>query len=274
MILTALASTSPALAPAASGGGEGYTPPTPGIFWQPLFEVGGITVTNHMAWAAIVTVVLSLVLVTMSSKASVVPSKGQFYLEGFYNLPRNSVARDMIGTKEFRRFVPLLVTLFTMVLFFNLMGVFFLSMNPVTSKIGFPIALTLEVYVVYHWVGVQRHGLIGYFKHMVPGGLPKAVVPVIFPLELITYFITRPLTLALRLFGNMFAGHLLIYLFVTAGAYFLLDADGALMKAMSLPTFLMAGVMFLFELLVQFLQAFVFVLLTASYIAGALADAH
>ena len=163
---------------------------------------------------------------------------------------------------------------FTMVLFYNLAGSFFGSMMPVNSKIGFPIALTLVVYVVYHWIGIKKHGLVGYFKHMVPGGLPKAVVPVIFPLELITYFITRPLTLALRLFGNMFAGHMVVYLFVTAGAYFLLDADGILLRLMSLPTFLMAGVMILFELLVQFLQAFVFVLLTASYIAGALADDH
>lgn len=266
MILTA-----PALP--AAGGGEGFESPTPEIFWQPLFEVGGIVVTNQMAWAAIVTGLVSLALVVLSRKAAVVPSKGQWILEGFYNFPRNSVARDMIGTKEFRRFVPLIVTLFTMVLFYNLMGIFPFAMNPVTGKIGFPIALTLVVYVVYHWIGFQKMGFIGYFKHMIPPGLPGWIVPVVFLLELITYFVTRPLTLALRLFGNMFAGHMVIFLFVSAGAYFLLDG-GALLKLLSLPTFLMAGVMVLFEALVQFLQAFVFVLLTSSYIAGALADDH
>jgi F-type H+-transporting ATPase subunit a len=95
---------------------------------------------------------------------------------------------------------------------------------------------------------------------------------VILPLELITYFITRPLTLALRLFGNMFAGHMLIVLFVSAGAYFL--TQGVLFKLLSVPTFAMAAVMTLFEALVQFLQAYVFTLLSASYIAGALADDH
>lgn len=273
MILTAPAHIA-ALAPMASGEGEGYAPPTPEIFWQPLFEVGGLTVTNQMAWAAIVTAVLSFGMIALSRKAAVVPSKGQWLFEGFYNFPRNSVARDMIGTKEFRRFVPLLVTLFAMILFYNLMGIFPLAMNPVNGKIGFPIALTLVVYVVYHWIGFQKMGFVGYFKHMVPPGLPGWIAPVIFLLELVTYFITRPLTLALRLFGNMFAGHMVIYLFVTAGAYFLLEADGALLKVMSVPTFLMAGVMILFEALVQFLQAFVFVLLAASYIAGALADDH
>ncbi|WP_068262518.1 F0F1 ATP synthase subunit A [Janibacter limosus] len=265
MILTA-----PALP--AAGGGE-FQSPGPEIFWQPLFEVGGIVVTNQMAWAAIVTGIVCVVLVALSRKAAVLPSKGQWLLEGFYNFPRNSVARDMIGTKEFRRFVPLIVTLFTMVLFYNLMGIFPLAMNPVTGKVAFPIALTLVVYVVYHWVGFQKMGFIGYFKHMVPEGLPTWIVPVVFLLELVTYFVTRPLTLALRLFGNMFAGHMVIYLFVSAGAYFLLDG-GVVLKLLSLPTFLMAGVMVLFEALVQFLQAFVFVLLTSSYIAGALADDH
>lgn len=273
MILTAPAYLS-ALVPAAGGEGEGYQPPTPEIFWQPLFEVGGITVTNQMAWAAIVTAALSIWMILSSRKASVVPGKGQWLFEHAYNFPRNSVARDMIGTREFRRFVPLLVTLFFMILFYNLMGIFPFAMNPVNGKIGFPIAMTLVVYVVYHWIGVQKMGLGGYLKHMVPPGLPGWIAPVIFLLEIVTYFITRPLTLALRLFGNMFAGHMVIYLFVTAGFYFLLHSDGALLKAMSLPTFLMAGVMFLFEALVQFLQAFVFTLLAASYIAGALADDH
>ena len=260
-------------APALAAAGEGFQSPTPEIFWQPLFEVGGITVTNQMAWSLIVTVVLGAVMFAMSRKAAVVPSKGQWLLEGFYNFPRNSIARDMIGTKEFRKFVPLIVTLFAMVLFYNLMGIFPLAMSPVNGKVAFPIALTLVVYVVYHWIGLQRHGFVGYLKHMVPSGLPGWIVPVVFVLELSTFLITRPLTLALRLFGNMFAGHMVIFLFVSAGAFFLVDG-GLALKALSLPTFLMAGVMFLFEALVQFLQAFVFALLTASYIAGALADDH
>ena len=263
-----------ALALPASGGGESYQPPTPEIFWQPLFEVGPLTVTNQMAWAAIITAVLSIVLVSLSKRAAVVPSKGQWLLEGFYNFPRNSIARDMIGTKEFRRFVPLIFTLFTMVLFFNLAGSFFLTMNPVTGKIAFPIALTIVVYVVYHWVSIEKMGFVGYLKHMVPPGLPGWIAPAIFVLELVTYLITRPLTLALRLFGNMFAGHMVIYLFVTGAFYFLLHADGWLFQVLSLPTFLMAGVMVIFEILVQFLQAFVFALLAASYIAGAVAEDH
>ena len=116
-------------------------------------------------------------------------------------------------------------------------------------------------------------GVGGYFKHMVPPGLPGWVVPVVFVLELMTYFITRPLTLALRLFGNMFAGHMVLVVFIIGG-YELLMSDSIGLKFVALPAWAMAFAMTLFEALVQFLQAFVFTLLTASYIGGALEDSH
>ncbi|MCE1179952.1 MAG: F0F1 ATP synthase subunit A [Micrococcales bacterium] len=269
MSLTALAASITSL-PAAEGG-EGFQPPTTDIFWLPLFGKGDWAITEQMVWGAIVTAFLVIMLLALSKRAAVIPSKGQWMLEGLYNFVRNGVARDMIGTREFLKFVPLLFTFFTLILFNNLMGIFPLAMNPVTGKIGFPIAFTLVVYAVYHWIGIKRMGLGGYFKHMVPEGLPGWIVPFVGLLEFITYFITRPLTLALRLFGNMFAGHMVITLFVSAAAYQLLDG-GAALKALSIPTGLMAAIMVLFEALVQFLQAYVFTLLAASYIAGALAD--
>jgi len=247
--------------------------PGPNDFWLPLFGPEGWEVTEQMVWGGVAVVVLCSVMVAISSRAKVVPTKGQWLFEGFYNIPRNSVARDMIGTKHFLKFVPLLVSLFSLILLTNLFGVLPPVMNPVSGSIGFPIAFTIVVYVVYHWIGFKRHGFVGYFKHMVPAGLPVGVIPVIFFLELVTYFITRPLTLALRLFGNMFAGHMLILLLAGAAGYFLIDGEG-IMRALSVPTYLMAGVMFVFEMLIQFLQAFVFTLLAASYIASALADDH
>ena len=270
MSLNALAAPVATFA-SAEGDGEFHTP-TPDIFWTPLFEVGGLVVTEQIVWGLVSVLLLSVVMVQLSKRAAVVPSKGQWLLEGFYNFSRNGIARDMIGSREFLRFVPLLFTLFSLILVNNLFGIMPPIMFPTMSKIGFPIALTLVVYVVYHAIGIKKHGLGGYFAHMLPAGLPGWIKPVIFVLELITYFITRPLTLALRLFGNMFAGHMLIVLFVSAGAYFI--TQGVLFKLLSVPTFAMAAVMTLFEALVQFLQAYVFTLLAASYIAGALADDH
>jgi F-type H+-transporting ATPase subunit a len=109
---------------------------------------------------------------------------------------------------------------------------------------------------------------------LVPADLPGWLIPLIFFLEVVDYFLTRPMTLALRLFGNMFAGHLLLLLAITGGQYLVFDSGSA--GQMFAGVFAYGGgfVMTLFELLVEFLQAYIFVLLTAMYIAGALADDH
>jgi F-type H+-transporting ATPase subunit a len=140
------------------------------------------------------------------------------------------------------------------------------------ARIAFPIGLALISWVTFHVVGFRKHGFVGYWKSLVPSGLPGWIVPVIFFLELITDLFTRPVTLALRLFGNMFAGHILIVLFITGGWYML--TNGGVLVVAGGVTWIFAFVMTLFELLVEFLQAYVFTLLAALYIGGALADEH
>ena len=154
----------------------------------------------------------------------------------------------------------------------NLFGIIPFIQFPTMSRIGFPVALTLVVFVVYH---CGRHPAAGASSATsstcVPPGLPVWLVPLIFVLEFITYFFTRPVTLALRLFGNMFAGHLLILLFILGGEYLLLDTDGFGAEGRRRASrSSMAFVMTIFEMLVQFLQAYIFILLSALYIAGSL----
>ena len=108
---------------------------------------------------------------------------------------------------------------------------------------------------------------------MIPPGLPKGIYVLIIPLELLTYFVTRPLTLALRLFGNMFAGHMLLLLFITGGEYMVIHG-GLGLKVAGVGSFGMAFVLTAFEALIEFLQAYIFTLLAATYIAGSLADEH
>jgi F-type H+-transporting ATPase subunit a len=155
----------------------------------------------------------------------------------------------------------------------NLFGIIPPIQYPTMSRIGFPIALTLIVFVVYHAVGIQKNGAWGHIKHMIPPGLPGPIYILIVPLELLTYFVTRPLTLALRLFGNMFAGHMLLLLFILGGEYMLLHGGFGL-KIAGVGSFAMAFVLTLFEGLIEFLQAYIFTLLAATYIAGSLADEH
>jgi F-type H+-transporting ATPase subunit a len=252
---------------------SGYEAPGVGDFWQPLIGDGAFAITRASIVVMLSVVLLSAVLLLMTRRLSIVPSKPQMVIEGAYTFVRNSVARDVIGGKEFLPFVPLLFSLFVLILVNNLFGVIPPVQFPTMSRVGFPVALALVVYVVYHWVGVRKKGVKGYFGSFVPHGLPVFVVPFVWVLEFITYFFTRPVTLALRLFGNMFAGHILLILFIL-GAEYMLEHGSAAIKVAGLFSVVLAFVMTIFEILVQFLQAYVFILLTAVYIQASIADEH
>lgn len=251
---------------------QDYEPPGIGEFWEPLIGSGAWAVTRPALLLVFSVIVISIWLHATTRKKAVVPSKGQMATEAVYGLVRNGVARDLIGSKEFLKFVPMLFTMFILILVNNLFGVIPPMSYPTMSRIGFPIVLALIVWIVFHVVGMKKHGFIGYWKSLVPAGLPGGMVVPIFLLELITDLFTRPVTLALRLFGNMFAGHILMVLFITGGWYML--TNGGILVAAGGVTWIFAFVMTLFELLVEFLQAYVFTLLAALYIAGAVADEH
>ena len=249
-----------------------YTAPGVEEFWQPLIGDGAWAITRPMFLMVLSTGLIIWWLLAPTKQRALVPSNGQMGTEAVYGLVRNGIAKDLIGSHEFLRFVPLLFTMFVLILVNNLFGVIPPMSYPTMSRIGFPVALTLVIWVVFHVVGMRKHGFIGYWKSLVPAGLPKAMIPAIFFLELITDLFTRPVTLALRLFGNMFAGHILMVLFISGGWY-MLNSGGILPVAGGV-TWIFAIVMTLFELLVEFLQAYVFTLLAALYIGGAVADEH
>ena len=252
---------------------EEFVPPSAPDFWQPLVGDGAFALTRSMVVMVLVTIGLAVVMLAVTRRLSVVPGRGQYRLEGVYGLVRNSIGRDIIGTAHFKPYVPLLFTLFTLILLNNLMGIIPPVQFPTMSRIGFPLALALGVYIVYLVAGVKRRGLGGFLKNLVPSGLPFWVVPVVFLLELVTFLVTRPVTLTLRLFGNMFAGHILLLLFALGGEYLLLEGEG-LLKLVSIPAFLMFFLFSAFEILIAFLQAYVFILLASVYIAEVYADDH
>ena len=162
-----------------------------------------------------------------------------------------------------------------MILFNNVAGVVPFVQFPTMSRIAFPVVLTLIVYVVYHAVALKRkHGVVGYLKSLVPPGLPGWLKPIMFVIELLTYFVIRPLTLALRLFGNMLAGHLMLLVFIIGGEYLLLHGGNIGIQASGIVGMGFGIVMTFFELLVMFLQAFIFTLLAALYIGDAVSEEH
>lgn len=249
---------------------EEFTPPGQGLFnYPPIFG----DVTKPMVLAVLSLVIVLAVFTLGTRRMTIVPGRFQFGLESFYNIPRNTMARDQIGADEFKRYIPLILGLFSFILINNLFAIVPIIQFPTMSRIGFPIALALFVYVFYHYAGVRKHGLFGYLKHLaLPPGVPIYVAPLIILIEIAQKFVMQPLSLALRVFAAMFAGHLIIALTAVA-AEFLITAGGFL--TVTGPIVFVAGIAFTFlEALVQVIQAYVFALLAAVFIGAAISEDH
>lgn len=267
--------TTAASATIAAEGGESFHAPGPSIFdLPPVFEIAGFGVTKPMLQLVIAAIVVFGLLFVAARQRQLVPGKMQFAGEGAYNFVRNSVARDIIGSHDFQKFVPYLVALFFFILVNNLFASIPFFQFPTFSRAGMAYALAGMSWLIYNGVGMKKHGVLGYLKlQSVPSGVSPVMYPLLVPLEFFSNILVRPVTLALRLFCNMFAGHILLVLFATGGLYLIEHVGGIGYVAGPLAWVLAILVSFL-EILVQFLQAYVFVLLNAMYIQGALADEH
>ncbi len=268
----------------ASGGldchlnsGCGFPAPGAEIF---LFDrLAAFTIGNLEFHITKVTVLLFIVVAIILAffiyafrKPKLVPRGAQNVGEMAYLFIRDGIARDTIG-KDGDKFVPFLFSFFFLVWLTNFMGIVPFAQIPVTSIFAIPVAFALIVYVTWVPIGIYRQGFFGFFKNLLfPPGVPKAMYVLLAPLEFLSNLIVRPATHAIRLFANMFAGHLLIATFSIA-AFYLLSASviGLLGSAAS---FSVAVALTGFEALIQALQAYIFTLLAAVYIAGALHPEH
>ena len=252
--------------------GEGFTPPSARDFnLPPIFGENPFT-TKPIFLVFFSVILISVFFILAPRKAAIVPSKLQFAGESVYGFVRNDLAKDVIG-HEFMRFVPYLFTLFTFILVNNIFGIVPMLQFPTMSRVSFPYVLAIITFLVFHYVGIRKQGALKYIKEiMFMPGVPKPAYILITPLELLTFFLVRPLTLSLRLFANMFAGHLLLLVFILGGEHLLQGVIG--LKLISPFAFFIGIVLTFFEFMVQCLQAYIFTLLAALYIAGALADEH
>jgi F-type H+-transporting ATPase subunit a len=253
---------------------EGFEPPGVHSFDYPPI-IPGVEWFDKYVFQAILAVIIILAFwLIMARKQAMVPSKSQFLGETAYFFIRNTIARDMIG-HDYRKYLPLIIALFSFVLVNNLWGVFPLLMLPTPSHVGWAYGLALLVWVIYNGVGIAKYGVFGYLKNTtLPAGVPKAMWPLIIPLEFLSNIIIRPLTLSLRLFANMFAGHLLILVFILGGEYLVLESDKIVNNIAGVVAWIFSMAIFTLEIFVQSLQAFIFALLTAQYISSAAAEEH
>ena len=254
------------------GSGCGY--PAPGyphsFEFKPLFSIGSFHFIMPELQAILCAGLVIWFFWAAFAKPKLVPRGIQNVGELGVGFVRDQILRAMMG-KQGDGYLPFLVGLFFFIWFMNLMEVIPVLQFPAMAHIAFPISLMLMVYITYNYVSIKRLGLGGYFKSMIPSGVPPFILLLLAPVEILQYVLIRPFTLAIRLFGNMFAGHILVAVF-TIATWYLFTLGAALI--FSAASFVMTVVLTAFELLIQALQAYIFTVLTAQYIGGAYEAAH
>jgi len=251
--------------------GCGYPAPSLESFlFKPIFTIGPFHFTKPMLLALIAAALVIWFFWAAFGHPKAVPGKVQNLGEMGLTFVRDQILRPMMG-KRGDGYLPFLVSLFFFIWMMNLMEILPVAAFPPMSRFAFPVALMLMVYGTYTYVGIKHQGLGGYFRNMIPRGVPWPILIILAPVEILQYLIVRPFTLAVRLFANMFAGHILIAVFTLATWYLFQAGIGLLFSATS---FVLTIALTMFELLIQALQAYIFTILTAQYIGGAYEAAH
>jgi F-type H+-transporting ATPase subunit a len=255
------------LAAEENGGGLHFPPIGELLEWPDIFA--GL---NKVGLIYLVAVLITIVLFTMAARRSeLVPRGVQTVAETSVEFIRDSVVHQTIGP-DGMRFMPFLLTLFFFILFSNIFEVLPFIHFPGNARMAMPATLALLVWFVYNGVGIAKQGPWTYFKNsVIPPGVPAALLPLVALIEFVSTFFVRPFSLAVRLFANMLAGHLLLVTFAVLTAT--LWSKSLLLVILPF-TFAVLIALTAFEILVALLQAFIFTILTAVYIGGAMHPEH
>ena len=260
---------------------EGVGPEFPTIdeFFPPEVLLVGTPFALDRIWFVriVATIALLLIFGLAARKVALVPGRFQCGVEYLIDFVRKQIVDEVLGTHVGRRYLPMLCTIFFTVLMFNLTGVIpFLNISG-TARVGVPLLLALWVLFTYWWAGAKAHGgLLRYLKdELFPDSLRKMpyMYLIVTPIELLQLLIIRPASLTIRLVANMIVGHITLLLCFAATQYFVFQARG-LMHGFSVLTLAGGLFMTLFELLVAFLQAYIFTLLATVYIDLAMQTEH
>jgi F-type H+-transporting ATPase subunit a len=254
-----------------------FEPPTTKDFvwacWGGSVKILGVPFCmNFIISLVLLTVVVFLTVFFLAFRnPQIVPGKLQVLMESGMEFVREQIALPMMGIHG-DRFLPLIATLFFFILFGNLLEVVPGINFTQNSRVAFPLSMALVVWVTYNAVGIRKHGFLGYLKLVVlPPGAPGWLRPLLAVIEFVTVIIVRPITLSIRLAANFLAGHFLLAVFFLGSIALF---EGGFTIIFGPFAFAMSVVLVGFEIFVAGLQAFIFAILTASYIGGALADEH
>ncbi len=245
-------------------------PPLPHIVNWPEFVGDDTWGINKVVLIYFIAAAATMALFILGNKKQLVPTGAQNVAEVAVEFVEEQIVMETIGERGLK-YTPLLISFFFFILFCNIFEIIPVFQMPATARIALPMFLALLAYVVYHGAGFKEHGL-GYFKHATsPPGLPFAIYFLVTPIEFIIKFIVTPFTHTVRLFANLLAGHILLVTFAVLSSS--LWAMKPTLIILPLPA--LAVVAFTaFEVLVSFLQAYVFTLLAGVYIGQAISHEH
>ena len=225
-----------------------------------------ISITKHVVfiWIVAALLIISFKIVANAYKKSLVPHGFTNFMEVMIIFVRDEIAKPTIG-KGYERFLPYLLTVFFFILFSNFIGLV-PNGSTVTSNISVTATLAVLSFIVIQGGGMMKNGVFGYFKGLIPSGVPAWLLPIMFIVELLGLF-TKPFALAIRLFANMTAGHIVIYALI--GLIFILKTFYVAPVSVAFALFI-----YLLEILVALIQAYIFTMLTALFIGMAVHQEH
>ena len=258
---------------------------------DPWFSVGPIEFNKAVFYVLVATALTCGTMIYAARRMQARPNRFQTAIEGAYTLMRDNITRGNMPDAMARKWFPFIATIFLFIWFSNIIGYLPLPTNTehkvnifgaqipslalyaATANLSVPLVLTLMVWLSYHFEGVRAKGPVGYLKSWIPAGVEGfARIPIFF-IEVISHFV-RLVSLSVRLFANILAGHLLI-LFMGGGLVVLLNLSIVGSVVLGLFSGFLAVLFFLFEVvLIATLQAFIFATLTAIYLGGAVAAEH
>jgi F-type H+-transporting ATPase subunit a len=258
---------------------------------DPWFSIGPIEFNKAVLYVIIATALTCVTMIYVARRMQQRPNRIQTAVEFAFTGIRDNITRGNMDPRMAAKWFPFIATIFLFIWFSNIIGYLPLPTNTehkvdifgahipsfalfaATANLSVPLVLTLMVWLSYHVEGIRRKGFVPYLKGWIPAGVEgPARVPIFF-IEVISHFV-RLVSLSVRLFANILAGHLLI-LFMGGGLVVLLNLSIFGSVVLGLVTGVMAVAFFLFEVgLVATLQAFIFATLTAIYLGGAVSEEH
>lgn len=243
-------------------------------FTDVIFSIGPIGFTRTIILFFLAAFVVVGLLFFGLRKKSMVPTKFEVVIESLLDFVRNGVAKDVIGPEGYK-YVPYLTAMFLFILVGNLFEVTPLINFPITSRMAIPAFLAIVTYVIFVFVGFKKNGFHYFFDTVWPKHVPIGLRWLVGLIELVSVFLLRPFTLAVRLFANMVAGHLMLTLLLGSGVIFLAAFPEIGAKALvGIPWFALGLGIFVFEIVVSVLQAYIFTLLSAVYIESSINFEH